>query len=188
MYNLIKLDEATAGFIALDMPLYSIIYSCWRDERTLSVRDFMQLTRRMSDVCERSWLQRKTSRERLGCESNSRCIDEVKRRCLALIEQYCDAQLHIVHVSSNEVIFQQLQKSLEDEVDVGRYALLFLFMSTCSAESDKRVNWLSAGFMAQQLSVIAVEGGFGSFASHGHERPSTEAYGGLNIEYVLWIG
>ncbi|MGE8181639.1 MULTISPECIES: hypothetical protein [Pseudomonas] len=187
MHKLIKLDEATVGFIELDMPLYSIIYSCWREARTLNVREFVQLTRRMIDVSDSTWLQRKTSRE-LGYETSSWRLDEVKHRCMALIEKWGDPQLDIVQVSSEDVIFQQLQKSLEDEVNVGRQALLFLFISTRSVESDKRVNWLRAGFMAQQLSVIAADGGLGSFASHGHEHPSSEAYGGLNIEYVLWIG
>lgn len=188
MYKLIKLDEATVGFIELDMPLYSIIYSCWRDERTLNAREFVRLTRQMNDVCDGAWLQRKTSRSRLGYEVSSWRLDEVKRRCMALIEHYGDPRLEIVQVSPEETIFQQLQKSLEEEVDVGSRALLFLFTSISSAKSDKRVNWLSAGFMAQQLSVIAAEGGLDSFSSHGHERPCSEAYGGLNIEYVLWIG
>ncbi|MEO6676678.1 MAG: hypothetical protein ABIO21_04815 [Pseudomonas sp.] len=188
MYKVIKLAETTAGFIELEMPLYSIIYSCWREARTLDVREFVQLSRRMCEVGEGAWLQRKTSRDRLGYETVSWRMDDVKQRCMALIEQWDDPHLDIVHVSSEDVIFRRLQKSLENEVNVGSQALLFLFRSARSVELDKRVNWLSAGFMAQQLSVIAAEGGLGSFASHGHEHSGNEAYDRLNIEYVLWIG
>ncbi|AUG01744.1 hypothetical protein CXQ81_14385 [Pseudomonas sp. 09C 129] len=188
MYTLIKLDEATLGFVEFDMPLYSIIYSCWRNEHALNVQEFVQLTQRMRGVSDDAWLQRKTSRSGLGREANGWRLDEVKRRCMTLIENYSSPELDIVQVSSDDEVFQLLQQSLVEEVDIGRHSLLFLFLSKPAANADRRIDWLSAGFVAQQLSVIAADAGLGSFSSHGYERPCTQTHGALDIEYIVWIG
>ncbi|WP_434579108.1 hypothetical protein J3P95_00760 [Pseudomonas sp. Z5-35] len=188
MYSLMKLDEATLGFVKFEMPLYSVIYSCWRNERILNDLGFVQLTQRMAGVRSDVWLQRQTSRSGLGSNESRWRLDEVRHRCVTLLDNFCSPGMDVVQVPSEDEVFHALQESLIEEVEIGRHSLLFLFTSQPSADTDRRMNWLSAGFVAQQLSVIAADAGLSSFSSHGYERPCTKVHDTPHIEYVVWIG
>ncbi|AVB22839.1 MULTISPECIES: hypothetical protein [Pseudomonas syringae group] len=190
MYKLIRVDEATSGFFGLKMPLYSVLYSCWETERLLETAGLVELARRTLNITSSVWLNRKTCRSRLGYDVSTLRLDQVKVRCAEHLGCFdsMDTNLTVLQITSASPIFLQLQHSLKDEVDVGSEALLFLFISKNSPDSDIRTNWLRAGFLAQQLSIIAADEGFGSFTSHGYEAPEGKAGETGTIEYVLWIG